>query len=246
MDPGLEEAAFRDWCGNAFLRIQAAWVHRDVESLRPLLGEQMHEAFREQIEELRAKGLLNRLERIVVRAIELTEAWQELGLDPITVHYLASLLDYTVEETSGRIVEGDDRSPVTFDEFWTLTRPVGPNPSRLSAIHQIEWLPSCSGRLSDLAYWRGSGTTGSSCGPSGNSREGSCVLPGHGSSTTNPAGGTGTGETSPSNADPCNRRSQEARASLHLGRGSEASWRAPRVRNRPASWTVFDRAGDAI
>jgi predicted lipid-binding transport protein (Tim44 family) len=138
MDPGLEEAAFRDWCGNAFLRIQAAWVHRDVESLRPLLGEQMHEAFREQIEELRAKGLLNRLERIVVRAIELTEAWQELGLDPITVHYLASLLDYTVEETSGRIVEGDDRSPVTFDEFWTWTRPVGPNPSRLSAIHQIE------------------------------------------------------------------------------------------------------------
>ncbi|MGH7412379.1 MAG: Tim44 domain-containing protein, partial [Candidatus Methylomirabilis sp.] len=28
--------------------------------------------------------------------------------------------------------------PVTFEEFWTFTRPVGPNPWRLSAINQAE------------------------------------------------------------------------------------------------------------
>jgi predicted lipid-binding transport protein (Tim44 family) len=138
MDPGFDRTAFREWCSDAFFRIQAAWMRRDLEKLRPLLSEEMHEAFREQIEELRAKGRVNKMENIAVRSTELTEAWQDQGLDYLTVRYLASLLDYTVEETSGKLVEGSDREPVKFEEFWTWSRPVGPNPWRLTAIHQGE------------------------------------------------------------------------------------------------------------
>jgi predicted lipid-binding transport protein (Tim44 family) len=138
MDPRFDETAFHEWCSDAFFRIQAAWMHRDLETLRPLLTQEMHEAFREQIEEFRAKRQINKLESIAVRSIELSEAWQEQGLDYITVRYLASLLDYTVDETCGRIMEGSDGEPVKFEEFWTWVRPVGPNPWRLSAIHQPE------------------------------------------------------------------------------------------------------------
>ena len=113
-------------------------MRRDLETLRPLLTEEMYEAFREQIEELRAKRQINKLESIAVRSIELTEAWQDQGLDYLTVRYLASLLDYTVDETSGKIVEGSDREPAKFEEFWTWVRPVGPNAWRLSAIQQID------------------------------------------------------------------------------------------------------------
>ena len=138
MDPRFDGAAFREWCSDTFFRIQAAWMHRDLEALRPLLTEEMYEAFREQMEALRAKRQINKLESIAVRSIELTEAWQEQGLDYITVRYLASLLDYAVDETSGKIVEGSDREPAKFEEFWTWVRPVGPNAWRLSAIHQID------------------------------------------------------------------------------------------------------------
>ncbi len=138
MDPRFDGAAFREWCSDTFFRIQAAWMHRDLEALRPLLTEEMYEAFREQIEALRARRQINKLESIAVRSIELTEAWQEQGLDYITVRYLASLLDYAVDETSGKIVEGSDREPVKFEEFWTWVRPVGPNAWRLSAIHQMD------------------------------------------------------------------------------------------------------------
>ncbi len=138
MDPRFNGAAFREWCSDTFFRIQAAWMRRDLEALRPLLTEEMYEAFREQIEELRSKRQINKLESIAVRSIELTEAWQEQGLDYITIRYLASLLDYTVDETSGKIVEGSDREPAKFEEFWTWVRPVGPNEWRLSAIHQVD------------------------------------------------------------------------------------------------------------
>jgi predicted lipid-binding transport protein (Tim44 family) len=136
MDPRFDEAAFREWASDAFFRIQAAWMHRDLETLRPLLTEEMQEVFRTRIEELKAKRRINRLENITVRSIELTEAWQEQGLDYITVRFLANLLDYDVDEATGKIVSGSDTEPVKFEEYWTWVRPVGPNPWRLTAINQ--------------------------------------------------------------------------------------------------------------
>jgi predicted lipid-binding transport protein (Tim44 family) len=138
LDPRFDEAAFRESCSDCFFRIQAAWMHRDLEKLRPLLTEEMQEVFRKQIEELRSKRQINKLENIAVRSIEVTEAWQEQGLDYITVRYLANLLDYTLDEASGKIVTGNDTEPVKFEEFWTWVRPVGPNSWRLAAINQAD------------------------------------------------------------------------------------------------------------
>ena len=138
MDPRFDEAAFREWCSDSFFRIQASWMHRDLEKLRPLLAEEMQDFFRKQIEDLRSKRQINKLENIAIRSIEVTEAWQEQGKDYITVRYLANLLDYTVDEASGKLVSGSDSEPVKFEEFWTWVRPVGANPWRLSAINQAE------------------------------------------------------------------------------------------------------------
>ncbi len=113
-------------------------MHRDLEKFRPVLTEEMQEVFRKQIEDLRARRQINRLENITVRSVELTEVWQERGLDYITVRFLANLLDYTLDETTGKIVSGSDSEPVKFEEFWTWVRPVGPNPWRLSAINQAD------------------------------------------------------------------------------------------------------------
>ena len=136
MDPRFDEVGFKEWTSDTFFRIQAAWMHRDLEKFRPLVAEEMQEVFRKQIEDLKTKRQINKLENIAVRSVEVTEAWQERGLDFITVRFLANLLDYTVDETTGKIVNGSDSEPVKFEEFWTWVRPVGPNPWRLSAINQ--------------------------------------------------------------------------------------------------------------
>ena len=138
MDPGFDEGAFREMCTDRFFKIQAAWMRRDTEKLRPLLTEEMRAVFTKHIEAARAKGQVNKLENITVRSVEPTEAWQEQGQDYITVRLLANLLDYTVEESSGKVVAGSDSEPVKFEEFWTWVRPVGGNDWRLSAISQAE------------------------------------------------------------------------------------------------------------
>ena len=52
--------------------------------------------------------------------------------------FLANLLDYTVEDATGKVMSGSATEPVKFEEFWTWVRPVGPNPWRLSAINQAD------------------------------------------------------------------------------------------------------------
>ena len=138
MDPGFDEAAFREMCTDRFFRIQAAWMRRDTDKLRPLLTEEMQEVFGKQIDAAKAKRQIYKLENITVRSVELTEAWQEQGQDYITVRLLANLLDYTVDEPTGKVVDGSDSAPVKFEEFWTWVRPVGRNEWRLSAINQAE------------------------------------------------------------------------------------------------------------
>jgi predicted lipid-binding transport protein (Tim44 family) len=138
MDPGFDEGAFREMCTDRFFQIQAAWTRRDGEKLRPLLTEEMRAVFAEHITAARAKGQINKLESITLRSVEPTEAWQEQGNDYITVRLLANLLDYTVDDTTGKVVAGSDSEPVKFEEFWTWVRPVGSNPWRLSAINQAE------------------------------------------------------------------------------------------------------------
>jgi predicted lipid-binding transport protein (Tim44 family) len=138
MDPSFDEAAFREVCTDRFFQIQAAWMRRDLDKLRPLLTGEMVESFGKQIETARAKRQVNKLENITIRSVELTEVWQEQGNDYATVRLLANLLDYTVDEATSRVVDGSDTAPVKFEEYWTWVRPVGPNPWRLSAINQAE------------------------------------------------------------------------------------------------------------
>jgi len=138
MDPGFDETAFREMCADRFFQIQAAWMRRDLDKLRPLLTDEMQAVFGKQIEAAKSKRQINKLENITVRSVELTEAWQEQGQDYLTVRLLANLLDYTVDETTGKVVDGSDATPVKFEEFWTWVRPVGRNDWRLSAINQVE------------------------------------------------------------------------------------------------------------
>jgi predicted lipid-binding transport protein (Tim44 family) len=138
MDPGFDEAIFRETCTDLFFKIQAAWMHRDLDKLRPLMTEEMQDAFGKQMEAARAKRQINKLENITVRSVEPTEAWQEQGRDYVTVRFLANLLDYTVDETTGKVVDGSDSVPVKFEEFWTWMRPVGSGPWQLCAINQAD------------------------------------------------------------------------------------------------------------
>jgi predicted lipid-binding transport protein (Tim44 family) len=135
MDAGFDPAAFAETATDTFFKIQAAWTTRDLGRVGDLVTPEMQGVLQRQCDELRAERKVNRLENIAVRQAVVTEAWQEKGQDYVTVYFLASLLDYTTDE-SGRVIEGSTTDPVKFEEYWTFVRPVGPNRFKLTAIQQ--------------------------------------------------------------------------------------------------------------
>jgi predicted lipid-binding transport protein (Tim44 family) len=136
MDPGFEAERFRETCTDLFFKVQAAWANRDLGPVRAVLTPQMYAQLDADVMQLKNERKINHLENIAVRSVELTEAWQEQGQDYVTVRFLANLLDYTVDETTAQVVDGSRTDPVKFEEYWTVTRPVGPNPWQLTAINQ--------------------------------------------------------------------------------------------------------------
>jgi predicted lipid-binding transport protein (Tim44 family) len=136
MDASFDPAAFAQAATDMFFKVQAAWTTRDLSRVGDLLAPEMRQSLQEQCDRMRADKRINRLENIAVRQAEVTEAWQERGQDYATVYFLASLLDYTTDESGAQVLEGSRSEPVKFEEYWTFVRPVGANAWRLSAIQQ--------------------------------------------------------------------------------------------------------------
>jgi predicted lipid-binding transport protein (Tim44 family) len=136
MDPQFDEARFKDTAMDIFFKIQGAWMNRNLSPVNSLLTDEMRNIFNEEINTLLREKKVNRLENIAVRNVQIVEVWQETGQDFITVLLTANLLDYTTDDSTGKVVAGSNIDPVKFEEYWTFTRTVGNNPWKLSAISQ--------------------------------------------------------------------------------------------------------------
>lgn len=138
MDAAFDPERFTETASDVFFKVQAGWTARNLASSREDLTGEMYEQLRKGCEQLRDAGRINRLENIALRSVQVTEAWQETGDDFVTVHILASMLDYTTDESGTQVLAGSRTVPVRFEEYWTFTRPCGPNAWQLSAIQQTE------------------------------------------------------------------------------------------------------------
>lgn len=136
MDPGFEPARFVGIARDLFLRLQIGWSGGDLSAVRAHLTDEMATALEGDLARLRERRRQNRVERIGIESVELTEAWQEYGRDLVTVEIRANALDTVIDAATGQVVEGSATTPTHFVEYWTFVRPVGPNPWRLGAIQQ--------------------------------------------------------------------------------------------------------------
>jgi predicted lipid-binding transport protein (Tim44 family) len=114
--------------------IQAAWSNEDVAKLHTLATPEMVSYFTKDLEANRARNVVNKVSGTRLLQGDLAEAWREGDTDFASVAMRFSLIDNTVDRTSGRLVEGSEQ-PSEVTEVWTFLRPRGGN-WELSAIQQ--------------------------------------------------------------------------------------------------------------
>jgi predicted lipid-binding transport protein (Tim44 family) len=134
-DPGFDPSYFKEVASDVFFQVQAGWMRRDLDSYKHLLGETLAKEYEGHFARMREEGIINKLESIAVRAVEISQAGSDGREDFVTVRFTASLLDYNVDDQSGEVVSGSPTTPVKFDEEWTWARPTGTQNWRLEGIH---------------------------------------------------------------------------------------------------------------
>lgn len=123
---------------NAFERllgdVQAAYSAEDLGKLRALMTPEMLSYFAEQLADNTSRGVVNQVSDVKLEQGDLAEAWREGGSEYATVAMRFSLVDKTVDRTSGKLVDGSDEKHEA-TELWTFLRSPG-GKWILSAIQQ--------------------------------------------------------------------------------------------------------------
>ena len=114
--------------------IQTAWSNEDIGKLRTLATPEMVSYVIQDIAEHKAQNIVNTVSNVKLLQGDLAEAWREGETDFASVAMRYSLIDKTVDRTTGRLVKGSDQ-PTEATEVWTFLRPRGAG-WELSAIQQ--------------------------------------------------------------------------------------------------------------
>jgi len=90
--------------------------------------------FARDLEQNRARNVINKVSDTKLLQGDLAEAWREGDTDYASVAMRFSLIDRTLDRASGRLVEGSEQ-PTEITEVWTFMRPRGRD-WELSALQQ--------------------------------------------------------------------------------------------------------------
>jgi predicted lipid-binding transport protein (Tim44 family) len=114
--------------------IQIAWSNEDIGRLRMLASPEMVSYLERDLEQNRARNRINKTSGTKLLQGDLAEAWREGDSDFASVAMRFSLIDRTLDRTTGQLVEGSEQ-PTEITEVWTFLRVRGGD-WELSAIQQ--------------------------------------------------------------------------------------------------------------
>ena len=105
-----------------------------MSKLERLATPEMTSYFARDLADNKARNAANKVTGVKLLQGDLAESWREGDSDFATVALRFSLVDKTLDRTSGQVIAGSDQ-PTEATEVWTFVRPRGAN-WELSAIQQ--------------------------------------------------------------------------------------------------------------
>lgn len=136
-DPDFDRKYFTEVASDVFFQVQAGWARRNIDAYRHLLGATLAGEYETHFADMKERGHISVIENIAIRRVEVVNAGSADGEDFVTVLFTANLLDYTVDEQSGELIDGSRTTPVKFAEEWTWARVTGTDNWLLEGIKVI-------------------------------------------------------------------------------------------------------------
>ena len=120
LDPRFDEAGFVRGAKIAFGMIVEAYAQGDIDTLRPLLSDDLYDGFSEAIQRRADDGesLETRIESLYAEVDDARTEGREVF---ITVRFESRQINITRNE-AGAVIEGDPTSPAEVVDLWTFMR----------------------------------------------------------------------------------------------------------------------------
>lgn len=122
IDPLFNESEFKEKLSNLYVRMQNQWTAKDFEPMRPYFTDAMYAQFARQLEQIKAAGQTNYVERISVLSVDCMGFAQDETNNSIVARITTRIVDYTVNDASGEVVSGSKTKEKFLTYDWTLIR----------------------------------------------------------------------------------------------------------------------------
>lgn len=120
-DPGFSEDGFLSGARGAFEMIVDSYARGDLQTLRPLLADDVYERFATAVKARQAAGesLETRIER--VESVDVAEARMDGRTAIVTVRVVSEQVNVT-RDRAGAVLDGDPAKPEEVIDLWTFAR----------------------------------------------------------------------------------------------------------------------------
>lgn len=125
IDPEFNTGRFIAWTKEVFIKINVAWTKKDWPSIRPFEHESLYNLHAAQLQSYIDQGRTNFLEKIMVNDTYLYKYDVDNAYEHLTVAINTRLINYVVDDATGRIVSGDRGREVYITYLMTFMRKIG-------------------------------------------------------------------------------------------------------------------------
>jgi hypothetical protein len=107
-----------------FMRVQKAWMERNQDLVKDVITNKIYEKHKAKTDEMIAKGTQNILKDIKISEIVIISVsdYKDNSKDSFSAYINASMIDYTIDEKTSKVISGDDSESNSFSEIWTFLR----------------------------------------------------------------------------------------------------------------------------
>lgn len=107
IDPLFNKEEFLSFAKTLFVKLQEAWTARDWSTIRTYETNELFEQHQKQLQGYIDRKQINVMERICVKSAYLSGFTQSGDKDILTIVLNSKMIDYIIDETTGKITQGD-------------------------------------------------------------------------------------------------------------------------------------------
>jgi hypothetical protein len=124
LDPSWDLDSIRHRVEEVFFKVQQAWMERNQDLAKDYMSSALYQKHKLQTDQLIAqnrKNVLENINLIEVRVVDV-EDFLDNKKDLFWTHIEGSMIDYTIDDRTDRVLFGNRSKAETFTELWKFVR----------------------------------------------------------------------------------------------------------------------------